>query len=154
MIGSDDGVSDEMFELAVGNTRGVVRGVGEVPLREGRELGRAQTAARKTWQGRDEALRAVGIRPDAGKESPGASKYPWEEWTDGSYHVALMGRDFQVALSVFRTMLYNRAERDGLFVATEKHPEGVIGFQFFKSRLERRKAGLAAKGQTDWEAAD
>lgn len=46
------------------------------------------------------------------------TKYPWEVWMDGNEHVAVRGKDFDLSVSVFQTMLHNTGKRYDLIAAT------------------------------------
>lgn len=48
------------------------------------------------------------------------SKYPWEFWTDGDYHIITPGNDFEMPPARMQTMLYRKAEDLGIYVKTER----------------------------------
>lgn len=62
------------------------------------------------------------------------SKYPWEQWTDGSIWRIAPGEDFDSTHSTMRSVLYQRARLIGMRVrvrlAANPAPTDVIEFQF------------------------
>lgn len=54
------------------------------------------------------------------------SKYPWDEWLDGSVWRLIGGRDFQVPADNFRRHVCTTAKRRGLEVRTTVQDGDVI----------------------------
>lgn len=69
-------------------------------------------------------------------------KFPWEVWADGKYHTATKWEDFEMSVQDFQNRLYNYARRKELFVYSESHGQDGVGFQFFRTRVERDVAKL------------
>jgi hypothetical protein len=67
----------------------------------------------------------------------GVTKYPWDEWLDGSIWVVVHGKDFQCAPGSLVVYLYHKASSKGLSVRTSilrgkrRKPDRVV-FQFSK----------------------
>jgi len=57
------------------------------------------------------------------------AKYPWHEWTNGSWWLARSGEDFTCHYDAFRSALYVRARRMGLKVVTRSMEDGIV-FRF------------------------
>lgn len=64
-----------------------------------------------------------------------ASKYPWDEWSDGNTYLAKEGKDYTCKTISFRDILREHSRREHIRVRTRAHTEGVI-FQFFKDEEE------------------
>ncbi|MFB6548693.1 hypothetical protein [Streptomyces sp. NPDC056405] len=54
------------------------------------------------------------------------SKYPWDEWTDGSMWHLKQGIDYQTTTKVFRDTVYNVARRRGQKVHTRELDDGIV----------------------------
>jgi hypothetical protein len=59
-------------------------------------------------------------------ENPGSSKYPWDEWLDGSVWELTSGEDFAVSLFSFRTAAYGAAAARGLRVRTSVQRNALV----------------------------
>lgn len=59
-----------------------------------------------------------------------ASKYPWQQWTDGQVWVATEGTDFTVTPAMFRASLYRVARQYDVVVRTSIRDDGSVVFQF------------------------
>lgn len=57
-------------------------------------------------------------------------RYPWDEWLDGQFRVAVRGQDFESDLKAFRSALYAAASRRNLSVsASLDYDRGAVSFQ-------------------------
>ncbi len=61
-----------------------------------------------------------------GKMRSGCSKYPWEEWFDGSVWAIKRGEDFDVSVATFRSMAYTTASRRHLKLTSRVDGDTVL----------------------------
>lgn len=57
---------------------------------------------------------------------PHASKYPWDEWLDGSVWKLTKGEDFDVEPDSMTVTIYTTAKKRGHKVRTSKGPDFVV----------------------------
>jgi hypothetical protein len=69
------------------------------------------------------------------------TKYPWDEWTDGSIWQILQGRDYDVATRSVQASLFSHATSTDLRVRTRRvfvdGRDGLVFQYFHRSQLER-----------------
>lgn len=58
-------------------------------------------------------------------------RYPWGEWTNGSWWSATEGEDYTTSTESFRSTLFGHARKHDLKVRT-RQVEGGLAFQFCK----------------------
>jgi hypothetical protein len=57
--------------------------------------------------------------PNARRPPKRIVDYPWNEWMDGEVHHLAWGKDFKVAPSTFRSMVYQKAIEHNLLVQVD-----------------------------------
>jgi hypothetical protein len=80
-----------------------------------------------------------GAGSEVGTGPKPKGKYPWSKWSDGKYHIAVRGEDFEVTPGALQIVISNTARRKGFFARTNLFvEEGVekVGLQFFKTKDE------------------
>ena len=61
--------------------------------------------------------------------SSGGTRYPWNEWLDGSQWIAKRGEDHTVPDGRFRVTVNAAARKRGMVARTKLVKEGVVAFQ-------------------------
>lgn len=69
-------------------------------------------------------------------EARAGFKYPWDVWTDGEWHEAWKGEEFQCSLSSFRAYLYRYGLDNGYTVETSRLSINPPAVQFRFSKPE------------------
>ena len=97
----------------------------------GGETEESQRRDTEVTQGRE------GERESQRREKKQVGIYPWKLWSDGEFHVAVRGADFECTTGDFQNRLHNYARRKELYVLSETLAEGTVEFCFFKTKEER-----------------
>lgn len=74
-----------------------------------------------------------------------ASRYPWDEWSDGTAWCAKQGSDFDCPARSFRSTLYSFAQRNRLRVRIVVKDAGTVCFQFSPRRSKLSKSDKAKR---------
>lgn len=86
---------------------------------------------------------------DFDAKAPHVSKYPWDQWTDGSIWKVESGKDFTCKVETFRTLLTQRATDSGLSVKVRFEKEAKktwIVFQFVPKPAGELEPGAGDPG--------
>lgn len=62
------------------------------------------------------------------------SKYPWAEWTDGQWRLAVPGVDYTCKDATFQFNVYQQGYRRGLTAQTRAIPGKGVMFRFIRTK--------------------